>query len=360
MKRYIRIIAFFALILMVQSLNAQPKARRLKEAREKANAPTLSVRAKTQFVGEVTMPTELIWKRDIYRILDLKKEKNSPLYYPVEPMGKRTNLFTGLFRLLLEKKITAYEYRLDGNERFTTENKLDVKEFMDRFQIYYEQKAISKVDTVFSVNNSDIPSTEVLSFFVKESYYFDQRTSTYCTKVVALCPVMHRSDLFSSKTVKSPMFWVKYADISPYLTRMPIMASNYNNTSNYTVYDYFAVRLYQGDIYKTNNLLGQTLKQYCPTDSAIVKEQKKIESELTTFGQKLWEAETVETKTAQDSTAVQEEVASKVEKKRSSKRKGRLKSKSTKKKTTKKESLSTKNKSTTQSAPRMSVRRRRR
>ena len=42
------------------------------------------------------MPEDVVWKRDIYRQLDLMKDKNAPLYYPVEPIGKQVNLFTYL------------------------------------------------------------------------------------------------------------------------------------------------------------------------------------------------------------------------------------------------------------------------
>ena len=35
-------------------------------------------------------------------------------------------------------------------------------------------------------------------------------------------------------------------------------------------------------------MLGKTLAQYCPTDSAMAKEQKRIEKELADFEQNLW------------------------------------------------------------------------
>ena len=52
--------------------------------------------------------------------------------------------------------------------------------------------------------------------------------------------------------------------------------------------DYFVRNQYKGKIYKTNNMLGKTLAQYCPTDSAMSKEQKKIESELAAFEKNIW------------------------------------------------------------------------
>lgn len=47
--------------------------------------------------------------------------------------------------------------------------------------------------------------------------------------------------------------------------------------------DFFTLTKYEGKIYKTNNMLGRTLAQYCTTDSAMVKEQRKIEGELLAF-----------------------------------------------------------------------------
>ena len=52
--------------------------------------------------------------------------------------------------------------------------------------------------------------------------------------------------------------------------------------------DYFTMNRYEGKIYKTNNMLGKTLAQYCPTDSALAKEQKKIEAELKAFEQNIF------------------------------------------------------------------------
>ena len=60
-------------------------------------------------------------------------------------------------------------------------------------------------------------------------------------------------------------------------------ASSMNNAAVIGADDYFTLTKYEGKIYKTNNLLGRTLAQYCPTDSAMAKEQKRIEDELLKF-----------------------------------------------------------------------------
>lgn len=267
---------------------AQPKARKAKQE-IKETGPSLSVRAQTQYTGRVAIPEDIVWKREIYRTLDLKNEKNTALYYPVDPIGDKMNLFTVIFKLLADNKISAYEYRLDGNESLVDGSKIKFKDVLDRFHIYYQiKKGATSKDTLFTIDNSDIPSNEVLSYFIKEVSYFDQRSSTFGTKVVALCPVLHRSGDFSVDVTKYPMFWLNYNDIAPYIGQMNIMTSNLNNTANISMDDYFTTRQFKGDIYKTTNMLNQNLSQYCTTDSAMMKEQKKIEGELKAFEDHLW------------------------------------------------------------------------
>lgn len=289
MKRFICIMALLCTALGMYQAAAQPKARKAKQE-VKESGPALSVRAQTQYTGQINMPQEVTWKREIYRTLDLKQERNSALYYPVEPIGDRMNLFTLIFKLIADGKIPAYEYRLDGTEALTADYKVKFKDVLDRFHILYQIKEDGQTrDTLYSIDNSDIPSNEVLSYFIKEVWYFDQHSSTYNSKVVAICPVLHRSGDFSMEVTKYPMFWLDYTDLSPYLVRMNVMTSNLNNASNISLDDYFATRQFKGDIYKTTNMLNQTLAQYCTTDSAMVKEQKKIEGQLKAFEEHLWE-----------------------------------------------------------------------
>ena len=287
-------IAIAALALCAQGAMAQPKSRIQAQAEADKKAETsLSERAKAQYTAQMPAPTDVVWKRDIYRTLDLTKEKNAALYYPVEPLGDRVNLFTLIIRLVADGKVPAYEYRSDGNELFTEDNKYKVTDMLDKFYIYYEDKGGK-----LTIADSDIPSGEVLSYFIKESSFYDQRTATYATRVTAICPVLHRSGDFGSDVTKYPMFWLNYDEVSPYFGMTPLMTSSYNNVSNMSIDDYFVRSLYEGDIYKTANLQNKLLAQYCPNDTAMKAEQQRIEKELVTFENKLWGIEDPDTTTA--------------------------------------------------------------
>ena len=265
---------------------AQPKKSRVQTTRsasaKKAQDATPS-RASLMFPTSVDVPETPTWRRDIYRTLDLTKDENAPLYFPVEPQGDNINLFTLLFQLLNTGKIPAYEYKLDGVEDFQQSNRMHFKDMLERYHIFYEVNGNS-----IKVEPSDIPSAEVLSFNVKESSYYDQNTATFQSRVVAICPVLHRTDDFDTRVNKYPMFWVKYDDVKTYLSGREIMTSNLNNAARMSMEDFFATNHYKGEIYMTTNMQNRSLQQYCATDSLLKKEQKRIEKEMTDFEAHIW------------------------------------------------------------------------
>ena len=268
---------------------AQPKARRQQQTQQKAGqkqsqSQGMSMRARLMFPTAIDMPEDVVWRRDIYREIDLSKDANGGLYYPVEPMDREVNLFTYIFKLALNNYIPVYEYRLDGNESFSDSARVQMKTVLDNYHIFYEEK-----DGKLRVENSDIPSAEVKLYYLKESAYYDQANSSFHRKVLSLCPVMLREDDFGGEASKYPLFWVKYSDLEPFLSRQTVMTSNLNNAATMSMDDYFTLNRYEGTIYKTNNMLGKTLAQICEGDTTkLTAEQKRIEAELKAFEENIF------------------------------------------------------------------------
>jgi gliding motility-associated protein GldN len=282
-----RIILIVCVATVAISAFAQPARRRIQQQGSRSNANTITTRAQISFPTSAPMEEDVVWRRDIYRELNLMDDANAGLYYPTEPIGSQMNLFCYIFKLMMmgprNGGISAYEYRMDGNEVFTDSACIKPLQFLDNYHIYYE-----RTERGIRLDNSDIPSAEVKGYYLKESAYYDQGTSTFHRKVIALCPIMYRADDFGDGEVKYPLFWVKYDDLAPFLSKQTIMTSNLNNAATMSVEDYFTMNCYKGKIYKTTNMLGRTLAQYCTTDSAMTKEQKKIESELKEFEENIF------------------------------------------------------------------------
>ena len=158
----------------------------------RAGQSGLTTRAKTLYQTEAASEADVPWSRSIYRQIDLTQEKNMPLYYPEEVIDGQENLFRVLLGLVATNKITVYEY-LDGREIFTEEYEVKVEDMLERFHILYELKAgrTAKRNT-YIIEESDVPCNEVLSYYVKEKWIFDQRSSTCYPVIEAICPVLHR------------------------------------------------------------------------------------------------------------------------------------------------------------------------
>ncbi len=267
------------------SVIAQPKQRRVQQKSEqqqqKSPSSAMSLRARISFPTAVDMPEDVVWRRDIYREIDLTKDENAGLYYPVQPEGRQVNLFTYIFKLAQNGYIPVYEYSIanDGQDVFTDQTKVEMKTLLDDRHIFYEEQ-----DGKLKVDNSDIPSQEVTKYYLKESAYYDQANAIFHIKVMALCPVMMREDDFGGEATQYPLFWVKYSDLEPFLNRQTVMTSNLNNAATMSADDFFTRHMYKGKIYKTNNAQGKTLLQLCNGDTTkLAAEQLRIEKELEAF-----------------------------------------------------------------------------
>lgn len=290
-----RVLFLLMITLVAGSAMAQPKARRQQQQAQQQQQATqqnqgLSQRARLMYPTSLDMPEDVVWRRDLYREINLDDEANSGLYYPVEPIDRQMNLFTYVFKLALNGYIPVYEYRLDGNESFSDSSKVAMKTLLDNFHILYENR-----DGKLRVENSDIPSAEVKMYYLKESAYYDQSNAQFRRKVMALCPVMVRDDDFGGEAAKYPLFWVKYTDLEPYLSRQSVAASSLNNASMMTLEDYFTMNSYKGKIYKAGNRMSQTAARpqfgdfdATNVDDAAKKEQEKIEKELLAFERSMY------------------------------------------------------------------------
>ena len=279
---------FLTLSLLLASCWLPAQVKRVTDANKQKQNTDISLRAKSFIESSTGDRKDVAWVRIIYRELDLTKGSNASLYYPEDPIDGQPNLFRLIMTLMSDGKLDAYEY-LDGREIFTDKYKLKVKDMLDRFHILYEEKAVRGTQhPVFVIDDSDVPCNEVQSYYIKEKWMFDQRSSMFTSQIEAICPILHRSGDFGGDVTKYPMFWVPYEKIRPYLTQYQVMSDGMNNAMRYTFDDFFVLRKYDGKIYKTMNLRNQSLMQQYPNADSLKLAQEKIDCELNNFEQSLW------------------------------------------------------------------------
>jgi len=287
----LRLIAILLMLGVVAGTNAQVTKASGKNSKKKDKDKSgAQITDRQQSFYEVKEPSDadLQWMKVIYRSVDLTVDKNPALYYPEEPNADGQNLFFIIMRLLANDQISAYEY-LDGREMFTDEYKIKVDEMLDRFHILYTPaKGSNAKHPTYEIENADIPSNEVLSYYIIEKWEFDTRSNQMKARVEALCPVLHRMDEWGGEAVRYPMFWVKLNDIRPYMAQQYVFTDDDNNLPRYSLDDFFKLNLYTGEIYKTKNLRNLSLRQMYPDDEAYKHAQDSIEQRLRRFNNELW------------------------------------------------------------------------
>lgn len=266
--------------------------RRDDASRQGAQAPGTAVTERMQNFyssdGSTVTDADRQWMRVIYRSIDLDKDANAALYYPEEPVEGQENLFRIILRLVAAGQLPAFEY-LDGREIFTDQYRINAKDMLSRFYIpFTESRGSTERNPRLAVDENDVPTNEVLSYFVIERWEYDTRSNRLRPAVEALCPVLHRTGDFGGDALRYPMFWIRFSDLRPYLATQTIFVDDNNNLPTCTYDDFFTLNLYQGDIYKTRNLKNRSLAQMHPDPDNLQHARDSIQQSLDTFEAKLW------------------------------------------------------------------------
>lgn len=263
------------------------RRRAERDKKTEQGGPQISGRMQGFYETKEPHDADLAYMRQIYRRLDLTKEGNTPLYFPEDVVDGQENLFRIILRLVVDGKVPAYEY-LDGREVFTDQYKVNVPDMLERFGIYaQEAKGSTERNPKFVIEEADVPTGQVLNYYIIEKWEFDRRSNQMKTRVEAVCPVLNRSGDFGDEA-RYPMFWVKFDALRPYLSQQYIFLSDDNNLPQYSLDDYFNLGMYDGEIYKTRNLRNLSMAQMFPDEDDMKRAQDSIDHRLRTFGKDLW------------------------------------------------------------------------
>ena len=201
---------------------------------------------------------DVMWAKDVYRIIDLKQKQNLSLYYPSHPIGDRMSLVD----LLL------YGIDTEGIRAFSTDDQLN--EFtipMTRDQI--DEAFEAGIDTIPTqdLNTGEIINTvitqerkteEVKQLMIKEKWFFDKNHSVMKVRIIGICPIrvynqLDDQGLPTDLILRERTFWVYYPEVRPLLTNHEIY-NQHNDAQRISFDDFLMQRRFSSFIIGVSNV----------------------------------------------------------------------------------------------------------
>ncbi len=225
---------------------------------------------------------DVMWAKDIWRIIDLRQRMNYPLRYPTDfPIEDRYSLYLLLMEGIRSEEITPYKY-VDFNNPFIQPT---------NFKGIVGGPAGVPVDTVLGEIRTS--GSNIMQFYVREKWYFDKKHSELRVRIVALAPVYFRQDYDNlgnplPRITKIIPFFVSFDQCRRLFATHSVFNPN-NDAQNIPFDDLFMQRRFASTIAAESNVHGNRLIVDYLTGQDALMESEKIKNDIFVFEHDLWE-----------------------------------------------------------------------
>ena len=222
---------------------------------------------------------DIMWKRRIWRVIDVQEKINLPFINPQRP----------LISILLEAAQSG-----------------DLRVFDpiggDNFSMLMDQKTLQDlaggIDTVLVTDPNTYEQVEVYEerlfdpssvkrYRLQEMWYFDKESSVMKVRILGIAPMIQETTENVERTVERPMFWVYYPEARQLLANETAFAFG-NDAANRSWMDVFEYRYFNSYITKASNVLDERIDRPERSGREQLLESERIKQEIFNYEQDLW------------------------------------------------------------------------
>lgn len=235
---------------------------------------------------------DVLWAKDIYRIIDLTQLQNLTLYYPTEPIGDRYSLVSLILWGIDNEGVRAFS-TTDQNNEFTIP--LDRSALDEELGAGTETIQIRDFDGMLhdTTIQNERRLDEIKQVMVKEKWFFDSNNSVMNVRIIGLCPiriynVLDENGMPTEIIRKEQTFWVYFPEIRPLLARHEIYNNN-NDAQRMSFDDFFMQRRFSSYIFGESNVYGNRKINSYALGMEALEEGDKIKEWLFNVEHDMWE-----------------------------------------------------------------------
>ena len=232
---------------------------------------------------------DAMYKKRVWRVIDLREKINLNLYYPTSPIKDRMSLIDLLLNGIANEGVTAYN---TDDDRFTqpmSRTQIDnVFDAVEKSQNYTDENGDEQTVMI----KGEINSSEVKQYWLKEDWFFDRKHSTMNVRILGICPirfyVKDGDEGEDAEMRKTMAFWIYFPEVRRILANHEVF-NNGNDAERRTFDDIFFKRYFNSYIIKISNVYDdRSISDYSLGIQSLL-ESERLKKEITDYEQDLWE-----------------------------------------------------------------------
>jgi gliding motility associated protien GldN len=227
---------------------------------------------------------DVMWKRRIWRVIDLREKINLPLYYPLNNDVNGLRSLTNVIYKAVTEEVSLRVYSSAADDFSQEVTPSEVKKMTEKsYEKVIPSMLDPSVDTTIIITESFSPN-RVKKILLKEEWFFDKQRSVLDVRILGICPLYEQED---KEKGDQPLFWVYFPEARKELAKYDVF-NRQNPQERRSFDDIFWKRQFSSYIIQEENVYNRAINEYKKGMDALL-ESNRIKDEIITFEHDLWE-----------------------------------------------------------------------